>query len=59
MKNNLLDLASVERVDAENGAEGVVLDDGQLDVPVVEELRLLVQDVLGQQVRHLEQINTV
>ena len=45
----------MERLDAAEGdAEGVSLDEGHADVAVVEEARLVLQDVLGQQLRQLK-----
>ena len=43
------DLASVEGVDLKGMAQGVVLNQSQLNVPGIKEGLLLGQDILGQQ----------
>ena len=46
----------MEGLDASEGdAERVSLDEGHADVAVVEEARLVLQDVLGQQLRQLQE----
>ena len=46
----------MERLDASKGdAEGVALDEGHAYVAVVEEARLVLQDVLRQQLRQLKE----
>ena len=52
---NLRDLCPVEGLDpAEGDAEVVALDERHSDVAVVEEARLVLQDVLRQQLRQLQ-----
>ena len=50
------DLSPVECLDAAEGdAKGIPLDEGHADVAVVEEARLVLQDVLRQQLRQLKE----
>ena len=54
---NSRDLGPVERLDAsESNAERVSLDEGHADVAVVEEARLVFQDVLRQQPREISNL---